>query len=206
MTESRKEQKQTGALFNIYEWVDAIVIALVFVVTLFTFILGIVGVSGPSMQNTIQSGDKVIISNLFYTPQHGDIVVISRNYANDPAALTNSDGNDSSPIIKRVIGLPGDKIRIDSEKGVVYRNDVALKEPYTFAPNDTIKAQGNPSYDFSGDVPVPPGHIFVMGDHREVSMDSRYKQIGMVDERYVLGKAIYRIFPINSFGSLYKNT
>lgn len=182
------------AMHEIFEWVDCIVAAVVVVVILFTFIFRIVGIIGPSMKDTLHQDDKIIISNFLYTPQRGDIVVISRNYVNE----ANEGANQSQePIIKRVIATENQVVDIDFDAGIVYVDGVALDEPYT-------RTLTNNKYDINFPIRVSEGHIFVLGDNRAESLDSRSSQIGLVDVRYVLGKALFRVYPFDQIGSLYK--
>ncbi len=191
-----KSQKNTpkGALFD---WVDVIVTSVIAVVLIFTFLFRVVTISGDSMLDTLHENEKVIISNTAYTPKHGDIVVISRNTDNS----LDSD-EFAEPIIKRVIAVAGQSVDIDYEKGIVYVDGVALKEDYT-------KTLTTLKHDYEIDFPayVPDNCIFVLGDNRNESLDSRSTLIGdngMIDVRYVLGKAIYRIYPLEKIGGLYK--
>lgn len=181
---------------EIYDWIDAVVVAVIAVVVLFTLVFRVVGVQGSSMLQTLHPDDKVIISNLFYEPKAGDIVVISRNYTNDENQLRNRD---SEPIIKRVIATEGQTVDIDFEAGTVSVDGVLLDEPYVW---DEYGRGTELRYDITFPQTVPEGHIFVMGDHRNNSLDSRSSEIGMVDERYVLGRAIFRILPFGAFGGL----
>ena len=175
-----KAEKEGVRLGDAFEWLESIAVAVVAVIFLFTFIFRIVGIKGPSMQNTLFEKDRVIISNLFYTPKCGDIVVISRNYL--------SEYEDSSdPIIKRVIATEGMVVDIDFEAGIVYVDGVALDEPYTRVPTTT-------QYDVEFPLRVGENQIFVLGDNRGNSMDSRDSRVGLVDRRYVLGKALFRIY------------
>ncbi len=179
---------------DVFEWLDVLVIAIVAVVLVFSFVFRVATIDGDSMRDTLIEGERVIISNVFYTPQAGDIVVISRNIDNDI-----SNNNQSAlPIIKRVIATQGQTVDIDFEKGIVYVDGKALDEPYTKTP--TTK-----KHDIDFPVVVDEGCIFVLGDNRNESLDSRSSQIGnygMVDTRYVLGHAIYRIFPFSKIGGL----
>ena len=184
---------------DVFDWIDTIVIALIAVVIIFTFVFRIATIVGPSMQNTLYSGERVIISNLFYEPQYGDIVVISRNTNNDVGVI--EAGNE--PIIKRVIATEGQWVNIDFSKGIVYvgydtAHMVALDEPY-------VKTPTNKMYDVEFPLQVTEGHVFVLGDNRNDSLDSRSSAIGeegLIDKRYILGKAIYRIWPMESLGGL----
>lgn len=181
---------------EIFEWLEVIVSAMILVVFLFTFVFRIATIDGPSMQNTLHSGEKVIISNIFYTPKAGDVVVISRNASND----SNDEDVSDKPIIKRIIATAGQTVDIDFEAGKVYVDGKALDEPYTKTPT-------NLKYDDGVVFPlvVSEGSVFVLGDNRNDSLDSRSARIGncgMVDTRYILGRAVIRIYPFSKFGRL----
>ncbi len=155
-----------------FEWVSAIVIAGVVVALLFSCVLRIVNVSGDSMKDTFQNGDRLILSNFMYEPHYGDVVVLTRE-------------NDT-PLIKRVIGLAGDRIRIDAVKGVVYRNGEELEEPY-------VRGGYTPTNGMTKEVTVPEGTLFVMGDNRSESLDSRI--LGPQSLDHLVGRVLYRIAP-----------
>ena len=179
---------------ELFEWFDVVSVALITVIIIFGFIFRVATISGDSMLNTLHGGEMVIITNLSYTPKNKDIVVISRNIENTVVNDMEGDG----PIIKRVIATENQTVDIDFESGTVFVDGVALKEDYISTPT-TVK------HDVAFPVTVPKGHIFVLGDNRAVSLDSRSSSIGtdgMVDVRYVLGRAVYRIFPFNKMGSL----
>ncbi len=179
---------------DIFEWLEVLVTAMISVVIIFSFLFRIATIDGDSMENTLIEGQKVIITNLFYEPRVGDIVVVSRNTFNDAHNVQQS----SMPIIKRVIATEGQTVDIDFTTGIVYVDGKALDEPYTKTPT-------NVKHDIEFPVIVDEGCIFVLGDNRNESLDSRSSRIGnygMVDTRYILGHAIYRIFPFDSFGGL----
>ena len=176
----------------VFEWLEIIITAIIAVVIIFTFIFKVVTIEGGSMKETIHHGEKVIISNMFYTPKNGDIVVISRNIDNSV------DEESSAPIIKRIIATEGQTVAIDFEQGIVFVDGVALDEPYTRTPT-------NLKYDIEFPVLVDDGCVFVLGDNRNDSRDSRSSFIGnngMIDTRYILGKAIFRILPFDKIGGL----
>ena len=156
------------------------------VVLVFSLCFRVVIVSGPSMKNTLVDGDwLLLLGNTFYNdPARGDIVVVSKD-----------SYDDGTPIIKRVIALEGQKVDIDFESGIVYVDDVALEEPYVRTVTTTPEGVEFP-------VTVPGGCVFVLGDNRNNSRDSRYPAIGMVDTREILGKAIFLFFPGNEKGAV----
>ncbi|MBE6779451.1 MAG: signal peptidase I [Ruminococcaceae bacterium] len=181
---------------ELVEWLGVVASALIIVVILFGFVFRVAVISGDSMKNTLFGGDVVVITNLNCTPKEGDIVVVSRNAENSPESMREENG----PIIKRVIATEFQEVNIDFETGIVYVDNVPLNEPYISTP--TVD-----QYDVKFPVTVPEGCIFVLGDNRGVSLDSRSSRIGdggMIDTRYVLGHAVYRVFPFNRMGGLDK--
>ncbi len=178
----------------LFDWIEVLVHAIIAVVICFSFLFRIATIDGPSMENTLHDGEKVIITNLFYEPQAGDIVVVSRNKENSVYTMNESN----TPIIKRIIALEGQTVDIDFDEGIVYVDGIALDEPYTKTPT-TRKRE----IDFP--VTVDEGCVFVLGDNRNDSLDSRSSQIGeygMIDTRYILGHAVFRILPFEKIGKL----
>ena len=170
---------------GMYQNVRTLVTVLAVLILLFTFVLRIIVVSGPSMENTLHNGDAMLVWSLGYTPRQGDIVVLTkRAYQEDS-------------IVKRVIATGGQSVDIDYDTGTVYVDGVALEEDY-------IKERMQiPSYgDVVNHITVPEGCIFVMGDNRNQSADSRYPEIGIVDERCVIGRVVMVLFPFSNFGLL----
>ena len=196
----KNANKKTSFRHEILDWLDVIVIAIVAVVLVFTFLVRIATIEGPSMENTLYSGEKVLISNIGYTPKQGDIVVISRNYNSiDPSKIEWPDNLYSSePIIKRIIALEGQTVDIDFEKGIVYVDGKVIDDSYTKTPTN-VKA------DIQFPQKVPEGCVFVLGDNRNDSTDSRFSQLGedgMVKEEYIIGRVYLRIFPLNKIGGV----
>lgn len=181
--DSRPQGRREIAFSELYEWIESAVMAVIFVILLFTFAARTSVVSGSSMIDTLHGGDMLLISRLGFSAEQGDIVVVTKPY------------EDNKPIIKRVIATEGQRVDIDFVEGVVYVNGEALDEPYTHTPT-------NKRYDMEFPVTVPQGHVFVMGDNRNGSYDSRATEIGFVDTRYVLGKVYLRIFPLGAAGTV----
>ena len=194
LNDEQQENKQENIKTFIFDWLEVLVHAIIAVVICFSFFFRIATLDGPSMENTLLNGERVIISNLFYEPKVGDIVVISRNKENSVFTMNESN----TPIIKRIIATEGQTVDIDFEQGVVYVDGIALDEPYTKTPT-------NRKWDIEFPVTVDEGCIFVLGDNRNDSLDSRDARIGeygMIDTRYILGHAVYRIFPLDKIGKL----
>lgn len=175
---------KSKSLTVLYDWVQCILIAFIAVVILLTFAFRMINVDGDSMLNTLTNSDKVIVSELFYTPEDGDVVVISHG------------AQYQRPIIKRVIATEGQTLSIDFETGEVVVDGIVIPEKY--AVGETKK--GN------AEIPniIPEGKVFVMGDNREVSLDSRYEEIGLINVTDIIGKAEFVVFPFDHFGLLKK--
>ncbi len=177
-----EEQSAQSPLVDLYDWIQSLMVALVICVALFIFCVRVIDVSGSSMVPTLHDGNKMIVSDLFYKPKYGDVVVFKTDSYDPDKAL-----------VKRVIATEGQSISIDFDRGVVYIDGVPLEEDY-IAELTTTKL------DFIGPQTIPEGCIFVMGDNRNASTDSRKKEIGMVDTRMLLGRAYYVAFPISEMG------
>lgn len=169
---------------DIYDWMQCIVVAIIACVLLFSFFVRLVDVVGESMLPTLQSGDKIVVSNLFYEPKQGDIIVFRK------------DEYKEQPLVKRVIAVEGQTIDIDFNRGIVYVDGEPIDEPYIAEPTTE-------PMDFNGEVKVPEGCVFVMGDNRNHSTDSRLDTIGFVDKRCIMGKVYFTLFPLKNFGSVY---
>ncbi|MBE6935195.1 MAG: signal peptidase I [Ruminococcaceae bacterium] len=177
-----KEKKPLDLRRELFDWSEALVTALILIVVLFAFFVRSIGVSGDSMIHTLHNGDGLIVSNLFYEPKAGDIVVMTKK----------TFMKDS--FVKRIIATEGQTVDMDFEKGIVYIDGEPQYEPY-------LREQMWKSDDFEGPITVPDGHIFVMGDNRNGSTDSRSDLCGTVDERYIVGRVLLRIWPLADFGT-----
>ncbi len=181
-TFNNNKKKVRNSVVSLYEWISTIVISFLIVILILSFVFRIASVSGSSMEPTLQDGNSLIVSSLKSKYEYGDIVVISQpNFLNEN-------------IIKRVIAVEGDTVDIDFEKGVVYVNGKEISEPYVNSSTNLI-----PPNNFDFPLTVPQGHLFVMGDNRNASLDSRSKDIGFIDERYVFGKAYFRMIPFGEW-------
>ena len=165
-----------------YDLIECISQAFVLAAILLTLIFIKFDVNGSSMLPTLHDKDKLLVYHLFYEPQRGDIVTIDR-----PGLLNEN-------IIKRVIAKEGDSIKVDRSAGKVYVNGEALNEAYIYEPNKSFKFYGD-----EWDIPekVPEGHLFVMGDNRNGSTDSRSKLVKFVNKKDVMGKAFFIYNPFN---------
>ena len=175
----QEQEKQTAKGRDLYEWVQSLVGSVLVVVAIFTFVIRMMGVDGHSMLNTLQHGDRLLVVNsmLYHDYKYGDIVILRKNGVFD-----------DDPIVKRVIAVEGQTVDIDFDAGVVYVDGEALEEDYIREPTYTAEGTEFP-------LTVPEGSIFVMGDNRNGSSDSRDYRLGTVDTRYVIGKAAFLIFP-----------
>ena len=182
---------------DIYDWIEVFVSALAIVVIMLSFVLRIATVKGHSMERTLSDSQVVVMSNMFYTPAQGDIIVIQQN-----------GGYFETPIVKRVIATGGQTLSIDFEKWEVkVDGNVVDESSYVYFRNTSMDVEEYYSVydaylDTNGVMTVPEGYLFVMGDNRNESSDSRGIYVGFVRESEVLGKVIFRMFPINKIGAV----
>ena len=164
---------------ELYDWIYCLLFALIVCVLLFAFVVHPIDVVGSSMVPTLHNGDKMLVSGLLYTPKAGDVVVFKKNEYDPNKAL-----------VKRVIATEGQVINMDFANGIVYIDGEPIAEPY-------INELTYNKLDFIGPKTVPDGCVFVMGDNRNASIDSRKKEIDMLDTRLILGRAYYVVFPLS---------
>ena len=177
-----RSKKDTSLGYELYLNVRTLVFVLAALILIFTFVVRIIVVSGRSMENTLQNGDSMLVWCLGYEPKQGDIVVLTqRSYQEDS-------------LVKRVIATEGQRVDIDYDTGTVYVDGTPLEEDYI---KEAMKV---PNYgEGVNHVTVPEGCIFVMGDNRNDSADSRYPSIGIIDTRSVIGRAVMVLFPFQDF-------
>lgn len=178
------KQPSTSLKDEIFDWVQNITFILSAIVLIFIFLFRIVGVDGESMLPTLNDKDWLITSDFLYEPENGDIVVLAKD-----------SFLDGKMIVKRVIATEGQEIDIDFKKGIVYIDGEEIKEPY-------IADKTKRRLDFEFPATVPEDCVFVMGDNRNHSADSRDASLGMVHKSNILGRVILRVFPIKSFGTV----
>lgn len=176
------EKRPSSVSEGLLGWIEMIVFAVAAVLFLLTFVVTTVIVDGSSMRPTLLTGDSLLATNVGRSPRRGDIIAI---------ALPGEE----QMLIKRLIGLPGDEVDIDPYTGEVFVNGRALNEPYA---QTALMHPGDVEFP----VLVPAGEVFVLGDNREVSLDSRSRSIGTIDMRYIRGRALLRFLPVSSFGLL----
>lgn len=164
---------------GLYEWMQSIVIVFLIVLALLTFVGRTMGVHGSSMMPTLFERDRMIVRSIFYTPAQGDLIVFARNGFEEGAAL-----------VKRVIALEGDVVDINTTTGFVYVNGIPLHEPYTM---ERTHSPMTTNFPFT----VPEGHVFVLGDNRQGSTDSRDIEIGAVDKREIIGQVVAVVLPFH---------
>ncbi len=182
--ENEKKQKNVDSAYDI---ASIIVSAILMVGIIFTFVFKISTVSGESMENTLKDGDRLIISSVMNDIKYGDVIVTSQ-----PNAY-------AKVLIKRVIAVGGQTLWFDEETKKVVVDGKTLDEPY-------IKEEMNFLSSMSSLYTVPEGKVFVMGDNRNDSADSRDINVGMIDERYIVGKVIYRFGDKSLFNSDFKES
>jgi len=172
----KQEQAKPVRGQNLLEWYEALISAALVLVLIFSFFFRIIQVDGSSMVPTLVNGDKLIVWGAGYTPQRGDVVIVD------------SYTSYGKPLVKRVIAKGGDTVSIDYATGTVAVNGEVLQEDYIAEPTYL-------GYDVTFPYTVPEGTVFVMGDNRNRSADSRYASIGQIEESQVIGKVLCILFP-----------
>ena len=204
---NKKEKKKKTLGREILEWTEAIVLAVIAALLIRSFLFTVVRVDGESMTNTLADNDRLIVWRAGYEPKQGDIVIfkpdIPENEGNYILGLfrwDNAQGRLVGPTyyVKRVIATAGQRVEIDYNESAVYVDGKKLDEPYIrekiMEPRGSNVVGGIQAFE------VDEGCVFVLGDNRNGSRDSR--DIGMVSEKDIVGKAMLRFWPLNSFGAV----
>ena len=187
-SKSKSKSSEKGIAFELYFWAQALVFALLILVTINVFFFRVSGVKGSSMHPTLEDGNQVVMRIIGYNvPERGDIIVVM------------PEGEGQGPLIKRVIAVENDVISIDDVTGNVSVNGEVLFEPYI---SEMIRSgnTGGHNYPYT----IPKGHVFVMGDNRNNSTDSRNieRTGGAIPYENIIGKVLFRLWPINKIGTL----
>lgn len=188
-------------LDDLLDMAESVIYAVFIVLLLFTYVLRIATVEGSSMEPTLQNDDRLIVSDIFFDPKPRDIVIIQSEKAHlfadeSETEVIETDGLNKR-IVKRVIATEGQTVDIDFELGEVYIDGEKLYESYIA--ELTTRDEG--AFDYP--VTIPEGYLFVMGDNRMWSKDSRHPEVGLVKEDDVSGHVILRIAPFEKFGFIY---
>lgn len=181
----KKKTEKTNGAAELFFWAQALTIALVVLVCCNTFFFRLSGVNGNSMEKTLSWGDQLILQIIGYDePQRGDVLVCT------------SDAFDGEALVKRVIAVEGDTVDI-SDDGYMVVNGEELYEPYA---NEPIRDDERGTQHYP--VTVQEDHLFVVGDNRNHSTDSRWLEVGQIEEARVIGKVLFRIWPLNKIGGI----
>ena len=190
--------KSKKLALTLYDFIEMIIIAIAITILTFMFAGRLTVVDGPSMMKTLSDKDVLVVTNLGYAPQTDDIVVFQQ-----------PDGRVNGAIVKRVIATEGQTVDIDFDNWIVYVDGKPLytdeignpeREPYVNY--DDFEGRRMNEYDIDFPITVGKGQVFVMGDNRNQSTDSRSSAIGTVDERYIFGKVLFRVSPLSELGKV----
>ncbi len=184
---SAPASKWDGLVNNLFYWVQTLVYAVVAIVLVFTFVGRLTRVEGNSMLNTLHNGDMLLLQSIGYEPKVGDVVVLNKT-TDETRALLGGDA-----IVKRVVAVGGQTVRIDYNTSTLYVDEQAVDEPYV---REFMHLRFGP---YSGQTPfvVPEDSVFVLGDNRNESTDSRQEMLGPVHKDYILGRAVCILFPFS---------
>ena len=183
--EETEKKRPAGA--ELFEWLQMVLVCVLGAVMAFNLVVRLSVVDGQSMDPTLEHGELMLVWSLGYTPGQGDIVIINKTTANFLH---------EQAIVKRVIAVGGQSVDIDYGEGVVYVDGKALKEDYIL---EEMYLPGNP-YMQGTHFEVPEGEVFVLGDNRNGSTDSRDERLGSIDEGYILGRAVAAVWPLDKIG------
>ncbi len=188
-TPTASPKKKSGFIKGLVEQIELIVVAFAIIIVVFSFMFRTCEVSGASMENTLYDTETVLISNVFYSPKRNDIIVFHQT------------GKYNEPIVKRVIGLPGDTVKIEYFESSMKVTVTDSNGESTVLNEDYIKYEDRGYYTNSVTY-VEEDTVFVMGDNRRISADSRSEDIGLVDTRRILGRVVVRLTPFSKFGKI----
>ena len=188
-------EKKFDLLSEIFDVIEIFAVAVAFIFLCFNFVFRVAMVDGSSMNQTLIDRERVLVWELGYQPKTGDIVVCqSERYGYE------------TPLVKRVIATGGQTVSIDFENWKVTVDGKTLDEPYVYHKNalamHTEDYYAQYTLDENGAFTVPEGKVFVLGDNRNYSSDSRDGRIGLIDEELITGHVIFRFLPFDKFGAV----
>lgn len=199
--EKMKNKVQSSLTDDITDVLESIIFSIFIVLLVFTYLFRLSDVSGPSMEPTLKEKDRVVISSLFYTPEQNDIVIVDSK-------------NLDKLIVKRIIALEGQSVNIDFNEGIVYVDGKPVDEQLYVPSEDgsepelqadhfvnTLTTSDMGAFS-SYPVTVPENCVFVLGDNRNRSKDSKHSELGFVPEDEIVGRVIFRIAPFSKFGTV----
>ncbi len=198
MQEQTPHTGKSSVLDDICDLAESVLVSVFVVLLLFTFVFKVATVEGDSMKQTLHDGDRLILSDINYTPEYGDVVIIN----SWDAYLFDANGNPvageglNKRVVKRIIATGGQTLDIDFKTGTVTVDGAVLDEPYIN--NPTTRDEGA----FTYPITIPEGYVFVLGDNRGVSKDSRHPNVGLVAEVDIVGKVLLRVYPFSDFGTI----
>lgn len=200
----KKEQKQS-TIAEIFDYYELCILSLCAVIVIFSFFVRLCRVDGNSMNDTLSNGEMLVVSDIFYTPSRGDIIVFHQTGNQNQDVYSGFSLNE--PVVKRVIATGGEWINVEYVDGKLKvtiwdenkENPRVLEEPYA---KYSGAATSNPTGYHTYPLQIPDGCVFVMGDNRWHSSDSRSSIIGIVDTRRILGHAIMRLTPFDKIGAV----
>jgi len=187
-----KSKNKSSFLKELFDYFELFIISACAVLVLFSFVTRICRVDGTSMLNTLHDGEMLIVSDILYTPERGDVIVFHQT------------GTMNEPVVKRVIATEGEWLSIvpaDNRTLTITIYDENKENPQVLNEDYANYSEGVGLYRYNGEIfQVPDGCIFALGDNRGNSTDSRSSLIGFVDTRRILGKVIFRLTPLNKMG------
>lgn len=182
------------AVGDVMDTCESVVVAMFVVLLIFTYLFSVAVVEGDSMLPTLQDADRLLLIN-FADPEPGDVVVLNSDsaYTFDAAGRLREDGGLGKKIVKRLIAEANQTVDIDFAAGIVYVDGKPLAEPYT----STLTTRDEGAFTYP--ITVPEGYVFVLGDNRSVSKDSRHPDVGLIPEEDIVGKVWLRVYPLDDF-------
>lgn len=201
MSAEKHDAAKQSFLDDLADMAESVIYAVFLVLLIFTFLFRIATVEGTSMVPTLQEDDRLVVSNLLYKPEQGDIIIInsenSHLFADDSQTEVAEAPGLGKRIVKRIIAVEGQTVDIDFDLGIVYVDGNQIYESYIA--DLTTRNEG--AFDYP--ITIPEGYMFVMGDNRLWSKDSRHPEVGLISNDDVMGHVILRISPFDNFGFVY---